>query len=80
MKSHKTSLEELPCAHPAPPVIIGITGHEAAEDKEEVDSEIAVIDYLGCIVRPSVGFHHMEAYNYQSSHAAQSVKDFEAWL
>ena len=80
VKPGKTSLEELPRAHPAPTVIIGITCHKTAEHEEEIYSEITVIDDLRGIVRPSVGLHHMEAHYNQGSHATQSVKDLVTWL
>ena len=59
----------------SPPVIVCIADDEARQRKEEIDSQIAVIDWLvrfHVIIR----FQQMEGHHQHGSHAAQPVKDF----
>ena len=43
MKSYETAFEEVAESHPVPPVIVGITDHEAGEHEEEIYRYMAVV-------------------------------------
>ena len=68
MQPCQTSFEKLPRVHFAPTVIICVTCDETAEDKEEVHSQVTVVDRLGGVTR-SVSLHQMVADHHQSRHA-----------
>lgn len=74
VKTYEAALEEAPGGHSVPTIVVGITDDETGEDKEEIDSEIAVIDML--LAAPwCVGFEQVEQYNKYCGYTAESVKD-----
>lgn len=74
VKADETPLEELPCRHARPTVVIGITHNEARQDEEEVDSQITVIDTLVYVARGE-SLEEMEADHRNGRNAAKAVEN-----
>ena len=73
MQTRETALEESPCGHPVPAVVIGVADDEAAQHKEEIHRQIAVVHYL----RPEIGYIGLETVednHHQRGHSAQPVE------
>ncbi|GAB3887218.1 hypothetical protein GCM10028825_17840 [Spirosoma agri] len=68
MQANESTFDEFVCRHRLPSVVIGIANNEARQDKEEINSQITVIDFLvymtGC-----VGFKYVKTDNGQGCYA-----------
>ena len=43
MKAYETPLEELPCIHPAPAIVVGIADDKARKNKEEIYCDMCMV-------------------------------------
>ena len=46
MKANETTLEEGPCCHSVPTVVVGIADDKAGENEEEVNGQITVVQRM----------------------------------
>ena len=77
MQANETALDETPCVHSIPTVIIRIPDDETREQEEEVNSQIPVIDGLiGGTVK--IGLKQVVSHYQKGCHTTQSIKDFVA--
>ncbi len=72
MQAYKTSLEESPCAHFVPAVIISISYDEAGKHEEEVHCKIAVVDDLACRAW-RIGLENVKQDHQYGGYASETV-------
>jgi hypothetical protein len=72
MQANKTTLEELPRSHLTPTVVVGVADNETRKNKEEIDSKIAVVDFLVEVAR-SESLKDMKPYNHQRRNTSQTI-------
>ena len=63
MQSRETAFEEPPGGHPVPTVIVGIPHDEAAQHKEEIHRQIAMVDDL-IGWTPRISFENVEQHHH----------------
>ena len=75
MQAHDSSLEKSPQSHFAKAVVVGIAYHIAGKQKEEVDGQITMVDYL--LGRTfGISLKEMKSDYHHGGHATKPVENF----
>ncbi len=75
LQTDEAALVEVPLAHLAPAIVVGVGDDEAGEQEEEVDGEVTVVDELGEAVVVGVGLEGVEDDDHEGGDTAQTVED-----
>lgn len=74
VKAYDPAFDEILHGHRFPAVVVSIANDKTGQNKEEIDSQITVVDLLIQMTR-RIGFEYMKPYDHNGGHAAQSVED-----
>ena len=79
VQAHQPALEEAPYRHAVPAVVIRIADDEARQHKEEIHSQVPVVNHL--VGRPcGIRFQQVEQHYDDGRDAAQPVQNLITWL
>jgi hypothetical protein len=76
MTGNRTIMQNAsPLAHLSPAVVVRIGNHDSGKKKEEIDSQVAVVQNLFRVIPIGIDFAGVEHYDDQGSYATQTVED-----